>query len=186
MVNQYHDYHRKKRLDLDDTALAESKSTEIQLLMKLFAVSAFLISISIFTFLGSTLTNTIMQGLHTSFPSWVAMFRSISQPFKNFAIKILLQLSCKSERIFRAVEICELMPNADTVNLAIQYATKMRRMNLAQRLVELARKKADEDEMDDTDNEGSENEDSEGDVYSSSVSKRPISVKSSMNSRSFK
>ena len=38
------------------------------------------------------------------------------------------------------------MPNAETVNLAIQYATKMRRMNLAQRLDDLARRKSEEEE----------------------------------------
>jgi len=100
IFNQYHDYHKKKRIEKDEDGIEQSKTTEIQLLMKLFA------------------------------------------------------LSCKSDRIFRAVEICELMPNADTVNLAIQYATKMRRMNLAQRLVELARKKAEiENEDDETDDD---------------------------------
>ncbi len=59
------------------------------------------------------------------------------------------------------------MPNAETVSLAIQYATKMRKMNLAQRLGELSRRKAreheerlndqpsdfDDDEYDDDDDE---------------------------------
>eukprot|EP00112_Aurelia_sp_Birch-Aquarium-sp1_P022414 Seg631.2 transcript_id=Seg631.2/GoldUCD/mRNA.D3Y31 product="WD repeat and HMG-box DNA-binding protein 1" protein_id=Seg631.2/GoldUCD/D3Y31 len=92
ITNGYHEYYKKKGFEEDESAINEGKTTEIQLLMKLFA------------------------------------------------------LSCKSDRIFRAVEICELMPNAETVNLAIQYATRMRRMNLAQRLDELARRKSEEEE----------------------------------------
>ena len=40
IVNQYHDYHEKKRLEQNEAGLAQSKTTEIQLLMKLFAVSS--------------------------------------------------------------------------------------------------------------------------------------------------
>ena len=83
--------------------------------------------------------------------------------------------------MFRAVEICELMPNADTVNLAIQYATKMRRMNLAQRLVELARRKAEEEEGED-DVEISDYEESDDEPQSSpNLYQKPIITKSSSN-----
>ncbi|XP_065655178.1 WD repeat and HMG-box DNA-binding protein 1 isoform X2 [Hydra vulgaris] len=54
----------------------------------------------------------------------------------------LFALACKSDRDFRAVEICQLMPNIESIGLAIQYATKMRRMNLAQKLDDLARARA--------------------------------------------
>ena len=50
------------------------------------------------------------------------------------------------------------MPNPETVNLAIQYATKMRRMNLAQRLDDLARRKSEEEE------EAAEDENSDDDM----------------------
>ncbi|XP_004681910.1 PREDICTED: WD repeat and HMG-box DNA-binding protein 1 [Condylura cristata] len=69
---------------------------------------------------------------------------------KNQAIKEqqellmkLLALSCKLEREFRCIEIADLMtPNA--VNLAVKYASRSRRLILAQKLSELAVEKAAE------------------------------------------
>jgi len=55
----------------------------------------------------------------------------------------LFALACKSDREFRAVELCELLPDAHSVSLAIKYAARSRRMNLANRLDDLARKKAE-------------------------------------------
>lgn len=80
------------------------------------------------------------------------------------------------------------MPNADTVNLAIQYATKLRRMNLAQRLVELARKKAEEeDEDNEADDELSNDEGSDEELQPSrKLHQKPISMKSSTSSFSIK
>ena len=77
------------------------------------------------------------------------------------------------------------MPNADTVNLAIQYATKMRRMNLAQRLVELARKKAEiENEDDETDDDISivDDEPEEEIQHSRNSYQKTFSVRTSANS----
>ncbi|XP_067018365.1 WD repeat and HMG-box DNA-binding protein 1-like [Acropora muricata] len=54
----------------------------------------------------------------------------------------LFALACKSDREFRAVELCELLPDAHSVSLAIKYAALTRRMNLANRLDALARQKA--------------------------------------------
>lgn len=51
------------------------------------------------------------------------------------------QLSCKLEREFRCVELAEMMPQ-NVVALAIRYASRSRRMLLAQRLNELALEKA--------------------------------------------
>ncbi|XP_078344352.1 WD repeat and HMG-box DNA-binding protein 1-like isoform X2 [Oculina patagonica] len=55
----------------------------------------------------------------------------------------LFALACKSDREFRAFELCELLPDAHSVSLAIKYAARSRRMNLANRLDDLARKKAE-------------------------------------------
>eukprot|EP00795_Rhopilema_esculentum_P013213 gene13213-4031_t len=94
---------------------------------------------------------------------------------KTEEIKLLMKLfalSCKSDRIFRAVEICELMPNADTVSLAIQYATAMKRMNLAERLGDLARRKAqEEDERSGNEEEEDDEEEEMADYQTSSYSK---------------
>lgn len=54
-----------------------------------------------------------------------------------------MQLSCKLEREFRCVELAELMTHS-VVNLAVKYASRSRRLNLAQRLSELAVEKASE------------------------------------------
>ncbi|KAB1277644.1 WD repeat and HMG-box DNA-binding protein 1 [Camelus dromedarius] len=69
---------------------------------------------------------------------------------KNQAIKEqqellmkMLALSCKLEREFRCVELANLMTQ-NAVNLAIKYASRSRRLILAQRLSELAVEKAAE------------------------------------------
>lgn len=51
------------------------------------------------------------------------------------------QLSCKLDREFRCVELAEMMTH-NVVTLAIRYASRSRRMALAERLSELALEKA--------------------------------------------
>ncbi|NXN06559.1 WDHD1 protein, partial [Indicator maculatus] len=55
----------------------------------------------------------------------------------------LFALSCKLEREFRCMELADLMTQ-NVVNLAIKYASRSRRLNLAQRLSEMAIEKASE------------------------------------------
>ncbi|XP_067223674.1 WD repeat and HMG-box DNA-binding protein 1 [Chanodichthys erythropterus] len=55
----------------------------------------------------------------------------------------MFALSCKLEREFRCVELAELMTHS-VVTLAIRYASRSRRMALAQRLSELALEKANQ------------------------------------------
>ncbi|KFV74787.1 WD repeat and HMG-box DNA-binding protein 1 [Dryobates pubescens] len=55
----------------------------------------------------------------------------------------LFALSCKLEREFRCMELADLMTQS-VVNLAIKYASRSRRLNLAQRLSEMAVEKASE------------------------------------------
>ncbi|NXP03494.1 WDHD1 protein, partial [Thinocorus orbignyianus] len=55
----------------------------------------------------------------------------------------LFALSCKLEREFRCMELADLMTQT-VVNLAIKYASRSRRLNLAQRLSEVAVEKASE------------------------------------------
>lgn len=69
---------------------------------------------------------------------------------KNQAIKEqqellmkMLALSCKLEREFRCVELADLMTQ-NAVNLAIKYASRSRKLILAQKLSELAVEKAAE------------------------------------------
>lgn len=68
---------------------------------------------------------------------------------------LLLQLSCKLEREFRCVELADLM-TPSVVNLAIKYASRSRRLNLAQRLSEVAVEKASELAAAQEDEEGEE------------------------------
>ncbi|NWU96730.1 WDHD1 protein, partial [Upupa epops] len=55
----------------------------------------------------------------------------------------LFALSCKLEREFRCVELADLMTQ-NVVNLAIKYASRSLKLNLAQRLSEIAVEKASE------------------------------------------
>ncbi|XP_076151713.1 WD repeat and HMG-box DNA-binding protein 1 [Alosa pseudoharengus] len=57
----------------------------------------------------------------------------------------MFALSCKLEREFRCVELAELMTQS-VVTLAIRYASRSRRMALAQRLSELALEKANQEQ----------------------------------------
>lgn len=57
------------------------------------------------------------------------------------------------QREARALDICEMMNSQHTVQLAIKYATRLRMMQLAQRLTEVARRKADQEQQDDDDEE---------------------------------
>jgi len=50
----------------------------------------------------------------------------------------LFALACKSDHESRAVEVASLMPNVETLQLAIKYAAKLRRVGLADKLGQLA------------------------------------------------
>ncbi len=52
------------------------------------------------------------------------------------------------QREVRAVEISEMMHNQHTVQLAIKYATRLRMVQLAQRLTEVAQRKAEQQQAD--------------------------------------
>ena len=57
----------------------------------------------------------------------------------------MFQLACKTDREFRAVELCEMMPSSHTMQLAIKYASRLKRLTLAQRISELARHRVEEE-----------------------------------------
>ncbi len=86
-------------------------------------------------------------------------------PVHNLAIIILLsilQLATKLDSDWAALSIANLMPDPQTVQLAIRYAARLGRQNLASRLGEVALRKEQEDE--DEEEEGSDYaaEESEG------------------------
>lgn len=60
---------------------------------------------------------------------------------------VTFQLACKSGREMRASELCELMPDSRTVQLAIKYASRLHLMQLAERLGSIAQLKADEEQQ---------------------------------------
>uniref|UniRef100_A0A8D3DPI5 WD repeat and HMG-box DNA-binding protein 1 n=1 Tax=Scophthalmus maximus TaxID=52904 RepID=A0A8D3DPI5_SCOMX len=66
-----------------------------------------------------------------------------SQKEQQELLMKMFALSCKLEREFRAVELAELMTH-NVVPLAIRYASRSRRMALAQRLSELALEKSNQ------------------------------------------
>jgi hypothetical protein len=51
----------------------------------------------------------------------------------------------RSEREFRAMEVCDLMPDDQTLQLSIKYATRQRHLHLAQRISQLAQQRAQEE-----------------------------------------
>ena len=59
----------------------------------------------------------------------------------------LFALACKSDHESRAVEVARLLPSADTVQLAIQYSVKMRRLGLAEKLGRLALELQERDQV---------------------------------------
>ena len=65
----------------------------------------------------------------------------------------LFALACKSDHESRAVEVAKLLPSADTVQLAIKYNVKMRKLALAEKLGKLAmdmEEKEEEEEVEET------------------------------------
>ena len=72
------------------------------------------------------------------------------------ALVKLFALAVKTDHESRAVEICKLMTDTDTIEIAIKYASKMRKIQLAERLGALANKLVEaqeedkEDEVEDT------------------------------------
>nr|XP_054758246.1 WD repeat and HMG-box DNA-binding protein 1-like [Lytechinus pictus] len=65
----------------------------------------------------------------------------------------LFALACRSEREFRAYEVCGLMTSHQSVSLAIKYASRSRRMALAQKLSEMASRLMDEEEEEEEEEE---------------------------------
>jgi len=76
---------------------------------------------------------------------------------KNTQLLIrLFALACKADRDYRAVEICKLMPDVNSITFAIQYASKQRKVGLAKKLDQLARDRVkeveeEEEEIDEED-----------------------------------
>merc|ERR1719383_1402146 len=58
----------------------------------------------------------------------------------------LVALSCKSDRDFRSVEVASLFPPAESLQLAIKYASRLRKMNLAAKIGEIAHRRRQEEE----------------------------------------
>jgi len=50
----------------------------------------------------------------------------------------LFALACRSDQDHRAIELCKLMPNLEAVQMAIQYASQMKKKHLVEKLGEVA------------------------------------------------
>jgi hypothetical protein len=81
---------------------------------------------------------------------------------------VLLQLACRSGLEYRALELCELMPSHSVVQLAVKYASKLGKMNLADKVSEVAAHKLEEREQ------GLQN--THVDIYTSGYSIRTYSL----------
>lgn len=105
--------------EIDEEGQSRSQREEQELLMKMFAVS-------VEPSVAPLPVDGVFGGGDENDP----------EPFFS-------QLSCKLEREFRCVELAELMTHS-VVSLAIRYASRSRRMALAERLSELALEKANQ------------------------------------------
>ena len=94
----------------------------------------------------------------------------------------LFALACRSDHESRAVEVARLLPSVETVQLAIQYSVKMKRLGLAEKLGKLAmdmqekEEEVEEEEIvktpgDDIDFEDPESQD---DMFASQESQNPF------------
>ncbi|XP_016887809.1 WD repeat and HMG-box DNA-binding protein 1 isoform X2 [Cynoglossus semilaevis] len=80
-----------------------------------------------------------------------------SQKEQQELLMKMFALSCKLEREFRSVELAEMMTQ-NVVTLAIRYASRSRRMALAQRLSEIALEKANQAQEDEPEEQEEEPE----------------------------
>ncbi|KAK7103194.1 WD repeat and HMG-box DNA-binding protein 1-like [Littorina saxatilis] len=78
--------------------------------------------------------------------------RNMQRPAQEALMK-LFALSVRSEREFRAMEVCELMPDEQTLQLSIKYATRQRHLHLAQRISQLAQQRAQEEQQEEEEEE---------------------------------
>lgn len=115
--------------ETDEDGQSQSQKEQQELLMKMFAVS---MKTPHRSAVGSHLVYIMITDLEVC-QSWIKLSR----------VNVFLQLSCKLDREFRCVELAELMTQ-NAVTLAIRYASRSRRMALAQRLSEIALEKANQ------------------------------------------
>ncbi|XP_067007806.2 WD repeat and HMG-box DNA-binding protein 1 isoform X2 [Anabrus simplex] len=73
--------------------------------------------------------------------------KAVDKLMKETIIK-LFALACRSGLEHRAVDLCELMPSHQVVELAVKYASKLGKMHLASRLSEVVARKKRESEQD--------------------------------------
>ncbi|KAJ8308558.1 hypothetical protein KUTeg_013432 [Tegillarca granosa] len=88
----------------------------------------------------------------------------VLKPVQESLMK-LFALSARSDREYRALEVCELMPDQHTLQLAIKYASRLKHIQLAERISELVRRKLEEEEA-------GEEEQEEEDPYSQPIVER--------------
>lgn len=72
-----------------------------------------------------------------------SMKQEVLKPSQEALMK-LFALSARSEREFRALEVCEMMPDEHTLQLAIKYASRLKHIQLAERISELAMRRSEE------------------------------------------
>ncbi|KAL8588870.1 hypothetical protein ACOMHN_051464 [Nucella lapillus] len=70
---------------------------------------------------------------------------ALQRPAQEALMK-LFALSARSDREFRAMEVCNMMPDEQTLQLSIKYATRQRHLRLAQRISQLAQQRAQQEE----------------------------------------
>jgi len=80
----------------------------------------------------------------------------------------LFALACRNEQDNRAIEVCRLMPDTESVQLAIQYASKRKRVGLVAKLGELAMSLEGEEEQEEESTAVPEHETYDDDIFANS------------------
>lgn len=133
-----------------DTSIANDMAKPSQeALMKLFAVSW--VNDSQMSFIDIPLFSILIFPLQyasiwTSLSSFLFHKNVLSAFYLEFLKCFYLQLSARSDREFRAFEVCEMMSEPHTLQLAIKYACRLKYMQLAERISELVQRKSNEEE----------------------------------------
>ncbi|XP_078314086.1 WD repeat and HMG-box DNA-binding protein 1-like [Crassostrea virginica] len=98
------------------------------------------------TFLRTQIMSNHLQFWNTiGYQYDTSIANDMAKPSQEALMK-LFALSARSDREFRAFEVCEMMSEPHTLQLAIKYACRLKYMQLAERISELVQRKSNEEE----------------------------------------
>uniref|UniRef100_A0A2C9M897 WDHD1/CFT4 helical bundle domain-containing protein n=1 Tax=Biomphalaria glabrata TaxID=6526 RepID=A0A2C9M897_BIOGL len=79
----------------------------------------------------------------------------VNKQYRESLIK-LFAFAAKASRDFRALEVCDMMEDQSLLHLAATYATRMKRIQLAERVSEIMQRRQEEEEVEENEDDGDE------------------------------